>query len=57
MNKQESEELIKEIENHAVRRMVKGVYSSYAEGKNYGIMLMFEIAKEIIERRTDDEKI
>ncbi|MBO4541629.1 MAG: hypothetical protein J5725_00455 [Bacteroidales bacterium] len=57
MNKQESEELIKEIENHAVRRMAKGVYSSYAEGKNYGIMLMFEIAKEIIERRTDDEKI
>ena len=55
MNKQESEELIKEIENHAVRRMAKGVYLSYAEGKNYGIMLMFEIAKEIIERRTDNE--
>ena len=48
MNKVETEKIINELEKQALKRISKKNLSDYAEGRNYGIMLMFEIAKEIV---------
>ncbi len=51
MTRQEADLIVKEMEKHGLRRMNKLVengFNDYTEGKNYGIMLMFEIAKEIV---------
>ena len=53
MTSREAEELIKEVEKQALRRINKGVSNGFAEGKNYGIMLMYEITKELIEKRIE----
>ena len=48
MTRQEADLIIKEMEKHGLRKMNKVVESREAECRNYGIMLMFEIAKEIV---------
>ena len=40
--------IVKEMEKHGLRRMNNLIDNGFSEGKNYGIMLMFEIAKEIV---------
>lgn len=54
MTIEESKELNKALEHYALRKIDKDPQSAYAEGRNYGIMLMFEIAKEIIEKRAKE---
>lgn len=53
MTKKEADELIKQVEHFAMRKMNKNVYNSFSEGKNYGIMLMCEITKELIEKQVE----
>ena len=48
MTKQEADLIVKEMERFGLRRMNKLAENGFSEGKNYGIMLMFEIAKEIV---------
>ena len=54
MTSREADELIKEVEHFAMRKMAKSVSNQFAEGKNYGIMLMYEITKELIEKRVEE---
>lgn len=48
MTRQEADLIVKEMERFGLRRMNKLIENGFSEGKNYGIMLMFEIAKEIV---------
>ena len=54
MNKTEADELIRQVEKQALKRINKTVSNGFAEGKNYGIMLMCEITKELIEKRVEE---
>lgn len=54
MTIEESIELNKALEHYALCKLDKDPQSAFSEGCNYGIMLMFEIAKEIIEKRAKE---
>lgn len=54
MNAKEAECLIKEIESQALRKLDKQPIQSFAEGKNYGILLMVTVAKHEIEKRVKE---
>lgn len=54
MTKEEGAELTKQIEHFAYKKLDKDPKTAYREGFNYGLMMMFEIAKEIIERKVKE---
>lgn len=55
MTTNEKLELIHEIERQALKKIDKDPKTAFGEGKNYGIMVMFDIAKEIIEGSKDEK--